>query len=73
MSEHAKQDRNDFRLTGPAHRLWKRADVTSGVGAGVIGAGIGMLLPAQLEGWAVWVLLAGVTASRVGHARQASA
>ena len=42
-----------------ASKRWKIADLTSSIGAGVLGAGIGMLSPGYVQGWAIWLLIMG--------------
>jgi hypothetical protein len=58
MNDSQKHD--GFNAVSVSERKrWKIADLTSSVGAGVLGAGIGMLLPAETQAWAIGVLLAG--------------
>ena len=40
-------------LPGVSRARWKRADTTSAVGAGVLGAGIGVLLAGFLDAYAI--------------------
>ena len=50
-------------MTPPAGVLrarWKRADTTSAVGAGVLGAGIGILLGRSLEAYAIPIIALGL-------------
>ena len=54
------QEHDGFKVVPVSERKrWKLADLTSSVGAGVLGAGLGMLLPAETRGWAIWILLIG--------------
>ena len=47
-------------FAGVPRARWKRADTTSAVGAGVLGAGIGLLLQGNLRPYATTFLLLGL-------------
>lgn len=44
----------------------KRAELLSGLGAGVLGAGLALLVPQLLAPYAAWLLVSGVVAHGVG-------
>ena len=47
-------------LAGVLRTRWKRADTTSAVGAGVLGAGIGILLGRVLEAYTIPIIALGL-------------
>jgi hypothetical protein len=62
---------NGTDITTAAHAgRVKRAELLSSLGAGVLGAGIALLLPDFLAGYAILILLLGVAAHAVGMAQK---
>ena len=51
--------KSNLTVSGAALGRWKRADVTSTVGAGVLGGGIALLLAPYMRPYAVGLLIVG--------------